>query len=97
MPVAISVAPERGGSVSSKHLNKLFLIPGGSEVLNSPLYSDIDKAVNEMFSNYINWISSQEIRDDFKYNFAHNLGSFDGMFLHNALINIAPDNTTCIP
>lgn len=85
IPVAISTA-YKGGS-------KIFIID--STILNSDDLHIIDKAVNVMWKDYMDFMLTKP--NLFKYIFVHNLGSFDGLFLYKGLINIVnPDYVNTI-
>lgn len=74
-------------AISAVHhdIRKIFLID--KELLKI----DLDKAVDELWSNYFEFVLKFRSSDGYTV-FVHNLGDFDGLFLHKALTRYAdPD------
>ena len=73
-------------SYSNPFINKIFIINNIKleiAILNNDL-NNIEKLVNNLWKEYIDYISNTP--KNFETIFAHNLGSFDGLFLYKGLL-----------
>ena len=79
IPVAITLSYNSSNNI----ISKIFTINYNSLDLNS--IDSINSCLDELWKEYFDFIINNH--KHFKYIFAHNLGSFDGLFIYKALLN----------
>ena len=79
-----------------KSNNKYYQLKDPIKTLNSKDLSEINQSVTNMFKEFMQSVTcSKKSRFNNRTIFVHNLGGFDGIFIHRALVDLYGDKVDC--